>query len=1020
MQIFAKTWYDKTLTLNVKLSDTIYDVKLMIQDKGGTPTVDHQRLVYAGKVLQNEFSLFDYNINSLSTLELWEIGASSLPGGGGGGDTSQELLDLDGNDPESFVVQSDILQLEGLGFGREKCINALSIYPAVGDAANYLFEFCNSDGNDAAMDGDIEMLDCDFEEMLDCDFDDGSTKLARFAASLLSCFEAQQHFTIEEEQLESVQRDLLNEVDGGEDNMNEVINNLTRSPFQASVQQVGLENTGNSCYFNSAAQSFCHLPIISDYLLSGAYQRDLRSNLQHRLAVALSSLSRQLSSTHCDVICPNHAHRALQNIDSRYDNPDQQDVAECAGVLIDRVLEETNSSEINNVEQPEQEVGESHEAYRVRCWDQYREILNTSPLVDLMSLQQSSTRISTCPCCNRTSRSVTFHPYPYIQLPIPTTVHGEPVSRCTLNDCFEEYLKEEAIDDFTCEHEECNKMVCKSSKKLEFHNRPPILMITPMKYFYKVDEDTGAHVKEKINVTVDFQLDNIDLSSFLSGDGDGTYVLYSTNDQVGGLDGGHYTATVRDFGTNTFHHFNDTQHKIIRHEHVVKESNYNLWLVRRDIAEQLRHTTNVPRIVSDMDTSSSESELVFGSSCSRQDETDSDSGMQIEGESVSQMEEESLTEEMECTDMPTHLCWGTGQTPARAVPIRPSPDTTAALKTLPMPILQPFTSHTEVLNGMMLASGTHSVGKHIINAQKKTPLEKLGMSFLDLVLMCKTLEEFVERFGGWRIKLATHINAKLHDLDDSFAQLGPDPSILINQFMILMQYSTHNCAAAAPEIRDVFDQVLGRGFDGMLGNLTYEKNGCVKEALVGLWTKCVRDISRRLLGHVGNIPDRRANAIVVDGLPISYRPPPPELKSSKERKQYLDNQIKARYVTTELNLQSTHSLTLILIIHSCCILSFITSLERLNEKLETLLFVSAENIFGLAYCSYLINNKPMIIQPMAPRIKQLFVPEVQSLVMNMKESLPHTQNIKCGYFKEYPDETLIEYDRIVLSCSVLR
>ena len=102
-----------------------------------------------------------------------------------------------------------------------------------------------------------------------------------------------------------------------------------------------------------------------------------------------------------------------------------------------------------------------------------------------------------------------------------------------MNDCFEEYLKEEAIDDFTCENEECNKMVCKSSKKLEFHNRPPILMITPMKYFYKVDEDTGAHVKEKINVTVDFQLDNIDLSSFLSGDGDGTYVLYSTNDQVG-------------------------------------------------------------------------------------------------------------------------------------------------------------------------------------------------------------------------------------------------------------------------------------------------------------------------------------------------------------------------------------------------------------------------------------------------------------------------------------------------------
>jgi ubiquitin carboxyl-terminal hydrolase 4/11 len=123
----------------------------------------------------------------------------------------------------------------------------------------------------------------------------------------------------------------------------------------------------------------------------------------------------------------------------------------------------------------------------------------------------------------------------------------------TLEECLDEFGKEEILSEMDTWYCPRCKEHRRASKKFELWKTPDILVMHLKRF------SSNAMRRDKLDVYVDFPIENLDLTSRVVEQDDGkqeVYDLFAVDDHWGGLGGGHYTAFAKSFIDNKWYEYN--------------------------------------------------------------------------------------------------------------------------------------------------------------------------------------------------------------------------------------------------------------------------------------------------------------------------------------------------------------------------------------------------------------------------------------------------------------------------------
>lgn len=333
----------------------------------------------------------------------------------------------------------------------------------------------------------------------------------------------------------------------------------------------GLRNLGNTCYMNSILQCLCNTPHLAEYFHKNCYQADInRSNLlghKGEVAEEFGIIMKALWNGQYKCISPRDFKVTIGKINDQFAGYSQQDSQELLLFLMDGLHEDLNKAD-NRKRHREEDNDHLNDIQAAdSAWIKHKQ-LNESIIVALFQGQFKST--VQCLTCHKRSR--TFEAFMYLSLPLPSS------SKCSLQDCLKSFSKEEKLTDnnrFYCSN-------CKtrrdSTKKIEIWKLPPVLLVHLKRFSYE------GRWKQKLQTSVDFPLDNLDLSQYVIGPKTfKKYSLFGVSNHYGGLDGGHYTAFCKNALKHKWYKFDDHEVSDISVSSVKTSAAYILFYTSMDL-----------------------------------------------------------------------------------------------------------------------------------------------------------------------------------------------------------------------------------------------------------------------------------------------------------------------------------------------------------------------------------------------------------------------------------------------------
>ena len=273
------------------------------------------------------------------------------------------------------------------------------------------------------------------------------------------------------------------------------------------------------------------------------------------MATAYASLLKKVWGGEHSVLAPRLLKQTVGAFAPQFNNCYQHDSQEFCQFLMDGLHEDLNRVKTKPYVEDLEGFGMPDEKAAIESWRKHL-LRHDSIVVD--HCQGMHRSHLTCPRCGR--ESIKFDVYSSISLPLAAKKDHSVIQ---LKDCLERFMEGEQLDERNAWYcPRCRQHVC-ALKMIALWTTPDILILHLKRFTFEPNLLSGGMLRSKVDDTVAFPVENLDLSKYVLGpidpDAPPVYRLIGVSEHIGPTaNSGHYTATVRNTIDGQWYRFNDS------------------------------------------------------------------------------------------------------------------------------------------------------------------------------------------------------------------------------------------------------------------------------------------------------------------------------------------------------------------------------------------------------------------------------------------------------------------------------